>query len=124
MLSAKERQKASLLVQFCKRLKQVNESEVLVIQIMVHYYVLGWPSCPVKILVIDWSKGQFTARCGGKIDFSPSPPLSLSEDRATVGVWRYRADGDGLGDGGRMRYRGPGEGSSDGEYTFGRTRGR
>jgi len=69
-------------------------------------------------------------RCGGIISLSPPPPppppppLSLPENIATAGVWRYRDDADGLGDGGGQRYRGNGDGRSDGQYIFGRPRGR
>jgi len=62
--------------------------------------------------------------CGGKIRFSPPPPINLAEDSATAGVQRYRDDGDRLGDGGVRGYRGGGDGLSDGGYIFGRPQGR
>jgi hypothetical protein len=36
--------------------------------------------------------------CGGKIRFSPPPPLRVAKDCATAGLRRYRDDGDRLGD--------------------------
>jgi len=39
-------------------------------------------------------------------------------------MMRFKGDGDGMGDRGRLRYRGNGDGQSDGEYIFGRPQGR
>jgi hypothetical protein len=37
-----------------------------------------------------------------------------------AGVWRYRDDGDGLGNGGVQGYWGSGDGRSDQEYILGK----
>jgi len=59
-----------------------------------------------------------------EMPFSPPPWLSLAEDWAMAGVWRFRDDGDGLGARGGGRYRGNEDGWSHGEYIFGRPQGR
>jgi len=61
--------------------------------------------------------------CGGKIRFSPPPPVSSAEASAVAGVRRYMDDRDAQGDEGGQRYLGNGDGWSDGEYLFRRPRG-
>jgi len=66
----------------------------------------------------------YNERCGGKIRFSPPPPISVAEDWPTPGLRRDRHDGDGQGDGRIQGYRGGGDGQSNRGYIFGRPRGR
>jgi hypothetical protein len=61
MMSAKESQKASHLVQYFEHLKPVNESEGLVVPMKTHDLVLGLPWLKARNPEIDWTKGQLTA---------------------------------------------------------------
>jgi len=85
--------------------------------VVVSLYASTWDSC---LLSSADSSNQGTPGCGGKIRSSPPLPLSLAEDWATAGVWRYRYDGDGQRNGGVREYRGSWDGQSDGEYIFGK----
>jgi hypothetical protein len=61
MMSAKASRKASLLVQYFELLKQVDESEVLVITIKAYDLVLGLSWFKARNPEIDWTKGRLTA---------------------------------------------------------------
>jgi hypothetical protein len=61
MMSAKESRKASLLVQYFKHGKPVDESEVLVIPMKAYDPVLDLPWFKARNREIDWTKGRLTA---------------------------------------------------------------
>jgi hypothetical protein len=61
MMSAKESQKASLLVQYFEHLKPVDESEVLVVPMKAYDLVLGLPWFKERNPEIDWTNGRWTA---------------------------------------------------------------
>jgi hypothetical protein len=61
MMSAKESQKAGLLVQYFERLKPVDKSEVLVVPMKAYDLVLGLPWFKARNPETNWTKGQLTA---------------------------------------------------------------
>jgi len=61
MMSAKESWNVSLLVQYVKHLKLINESEVLVIPMKANDLVLGLPWFKARNPKIDRSKGRLSA---------------------------------------------------------------